>query len=59
MRGRSMAALAAWLAAPAILLGACAAPDGAGAWRAPPRTGVGIPVDPVYGTPAPGSPPIF
>jgi hypothetical protein len=66
MQRQSMAWLAAWLAvcaillaASALLLSACAAPATSDTWRNPPRNGVGIPVDPVYGTPAPGSPPIY
>lgn len=64
MHRQSMAWLAAWcavlavlLAASALLLSACAAPGDAA--RNPPRNRLGIPVDPVYGTPAPGGPPIF
>jgi hypothetical protein len=66
MRRQSMVWLAGWcatcailLAASALLLSACAAPSGSEAWHNPPRNGVGIPVDPVYGTPAPGGPPIY
>ncbi len=39
-----------------LLLGACGAPQ-AGLQRPP--DGFRVPVDPVYGTPAPGSHPIF
>ena len=49
---------AALIGAIGLLLGACV-----GATSAPPekiwRNGAGVPVDPVYGTPLPGSQPMF
>lgn len=44
----------------ALLLAACTAvPAIPGLDRSPRHDGIGVPVDPVYGTPAPGSHPIF
>jgi hypothetical protein len=52
--------LLAWLAVTAILLAACAAaPAGTGTERVWRQGGIGVPVDPVYGTPAPGTPQPF
>ena len=49
---------AALIGAIALLIGACASLT-----SDPPekiwRNGAGVPVDPVYGTPLPGSPPMF
>ncbi len=54
MRKRS-GARRAWLLSVIVLLAACGAPQGP---QRPPD-GFRVPVDPVYGTPAPGSHPIF
>ncbi|HWI28261.1 MAG TPA: hypothetical protein VN668_14905 [Stellaceae bacterium] len=44
----------------ALLLAACTVvPATPGQDRSPRHDGIGVPVDPVYGTPAPGSHPIF
>jgi hypothetical protein len=62
MRMTRNARRAAWLSALALLVAACgAAPTGAPLDTLPRRGGIGfgVPVDPVYGTPAPGSRPIF
>jgi hypothetical protein len=62
MRRTPKARRVAWLAALALVLAACgAAPTGPPLDTLPHRGGMGfaVPVDPVYGTPAPGSRPIF
>lgn len=46
----------AWLLSVLVLLAACGAPQ---AGQPRPPDGFSVPVDPVYGTPAPGSHPIF
>lgn len=57
-RSMTMARAAAFAGALALLVGGCAGPSGA-----PPekiwRNGAGVPVDPRYGTPLPGSQPEY
>jgi hypothetical protein len=60
MRRFILARLAMPIAAAALLLAACTVvPATPGLDRSPRHDGIGVPVDPVYGTPAPGSHPIF
>lgn len=55
---RVAALAAALIAAPTILLGGCAATNGPLWTPDSPRNGAEQPVDPVYGTPIPGYPPV-